>query len=140
MDRVLAVWDLYDGPRTGIAEYRGNPHYFFCGWDPAADDYSNIFDLSPIDEPTLKLALEQWTIWRSWESDYHAGRVAQDTHPGFGGINLRYDELDLLLKAAVAALPLPSIQAIPQFNPDLDDSDLSAGVMRPLLVVWSNVA
>ena len=140
MDRVLTVWDFYDGPRTGIAEYRGSPHYFSCGWDSASDDYSSIFDLSPIDGPTLTLALEQWAIWRTWENDFHAGLVAHDTHPGFGSTNARYDELGRLLKAALVASPLPCIQAIPTFLPDPGSSDLPPGVMRPFLVVWSNAA
>ena len=32
-ERVLMVWDLYDGPRTGLALYNGAAHYFRCEFD-----------------------------------------------------------------------------------------------------------
>jgi hypothetical protein len=35
-EAVHAVWDYFDGPRTGLADYRGRPHYFVCKFDTAA--------------------------------------------------------------------------------------------------------
>lgn len=29
-DPVYMAWDLYDGPRTGIASFQGSSHYFSC--------------------------------------------------------------------------------------------------------------
>ena len=137
MDKLLAVWDFHDCPRTGIAEYDGSPHYFACGWDASADDYSNVFSLTPINETTLALALEQWSIWCAWERDFHAGRVTAETHPNLGGINSRYDELSRLLKAALATLPPAKIQAVAAFSPG-PEASASPSAVRPTMVVWSN--
>ena len=41
-ERVYSVLDYYDGPRAGIANFQGEPHYFICGWDErtgAAEDF-----------------------------------------------------------------------------------------------------
>ena len=75
MEIVHAVWDFYDSPRTGVADYRGQPHYFSCQWDSAADDYSHTYALSPIDSGTFDLVMEQWAIWRKWEFAFQAGEA-----------------------------------------------------------------
>lgn len=46
-ERVYAVWDLYDGVRTGIADLEGMPHYFASQLDESADDYADSFKLYP---------------------------------------------------------------------------------------------
>lgn len=134
---MLAIWDFRDGPRTGIAEYNGRPHYFACDWDTSADDYSNVFSLTPIDKETLALALEQSRLWHAWERNFQAKRVAAATHPVLGGANSRYVELSNLLKAKLAASPHVKLQAVPTFSPAAEASS-SPGVMRQLTVVWSN--
>ena len=57
---VFTVSDYYDGPRSGIANYRGNPHYYECVFDDNNEEYSNIFQLMPVDEESFRLALEDW--------------------------------------------------------------------------------
>src|SRR2546430_8411304 len=69
-ERVYTVNDYYDGPRSGIADHGGQPYYYDCEWDEEADDYADIFILTPVDSDTLALALEQWAIWREWEDAY----------------------------------------------------------------------
>lgn len=49
---VYMVWDLYDGPRTGIA---------------GGDEYAQHFTLTPIGAPLQALAVEQRQIFRCWE-------------------------------------------------------------------------
>lgn len=139
METVQAVWDFYDGPRAGVANYCGHPHYFSCQWDSAADDYSSTYALSPIDSDTFTLVLEQWAIWRSWEIAFHAGQVSSESHPGLGGRDSRYDELQLLLQSRVDALPASNTLVRAEFHPASAD-DLPPGVMRPLLVEWSDAA
>lgn len=79
-ERVYTVWDYYDGPRSGIAEYRGQPHHYNCEWNETKDDYAATFVLTPIDQQTLTLAMEQWAIWRQWQDAFHRGEVPQSTH------------------------------------------------------------
>ena len=90
-ERVLMVWDIYDGVRSGVALYRGEPHYFDCEFDDEAGGYTNVFRLWPIDQNLLTQATEQWQIYRSWELRFHSGEVAVETHPGNRGQNARYE-------------------------------------------------
>ena len=139
MDTVHAIWDFYDGPRTGVADFHGQPHYFSCQWDDAEDDYSNTYSLSPIDADTFALVLQKRAIWQEWEVAFHAGQVSSESHPGLGGRDLRYDQLQVLLQARIGALPAPSFLVQAQFYSASADR-LPIGVMRALLVQWSDAA
>jgi hypothetical protein len=55
-----------DRPREGVANVDGHPHRFVADWDPIEDDYAETFSLYPIDDETLRIASEQWAIWRRW--------------------------------------------------------------------------
>jgi hypothetical protein len=59
--------DYYDGPRKGIANYQGKPHFYECIFHEAKDDYSELFRLTPRDSETYQLAMEDWHIWRCGE-------------------------------------------------------------------------
>ncbi len=137
---VHTVWDYYDGPRTGLADYRGRPHHFVCNFDADADDYSDVFTLSPVDDETFVLALKAWAIWREWETAFHAGAVTEDSHPGFKGNNLTYDAYRAELQERLAhtssfQFPLrATFRAIPGNEP------MPKGMMRPLEVSWQDVA
>ena len=50
-DRVLMVWDIYDGVRSGVALYRGELHCFDCQFDRERGGYTDVFLLWPIDLP-----------------------------------------------------------------------------------------
>ncbi|MFJ4343378.1 hypothetical protein [Streptomyces sp. NPDC088915] len=45
----------------------------------------------------MKLEREQWAIFTRWNDRREAGEVGPECHPGHGGIDARYDELELLL-------------------------------------------
>ena len=100
-ERVHTIWDYYDGPREGLADFLGQPHYYKNTWDEAADDWSPSYELVPIDEETLQLAMEQWAIWLAWNEQFHAGQVPVESHPGNGGKIARYDELEVILEARI---------------------------------------
>src|SRR5262249_53520699 len=100
-ERVYTVWDYYDGPRTGISAFGGQPHHYECEWNQNKQDYADTFVLTPIDQDTLALAMEQWSIWREWEDAFQRGEVLQSTHPGLPGAHSRYAELDATLKARI---------------------------------------
>jgi hypothetical protein len=135
-ERVYTVWDYYDGPRTGVADYDGRPHYYACNWDDASDEYADSYSLSELDDVTLKLALEQWLIWRRWEIAFHSGAMPPESHPGIGGKDARFDELDVLIKARIAAAPvLPGVMGA-VFQGTSEGQDLPRGCLRPLEVEW----
>jgi len=139
METVHTVWEFYDGPRTGIADYNGKPHYFCCKWDAELGDFSEAYSLFLIDAETLQLALAQWGIWREWEFAFHSGKVPASTHPGHGG-NERYNELECLLQTRIKALVAPQARVLARFHPVQGGEVTPVGVMRPFLVEWANAA
>jgi hypothetical protein len=98
---VHTIWDYYDGPREGLADFLGRPHYYKNTWDEAADDWSPWYELVPVDAETLQLALEQWAIWLTWNEKFRAGLVPVESHPGHGGKIPRYDELEVMLESRI---------------------------------------
>jgi hypothetical protein len=73
-DKVYTVNDYWDGPRAGIADFNGQPHYYECQFNEAKDDWSDIFLLKPIDSETLQLAMEDWDSWERWDTAYKEGK------------------------------------------------------------------
>ena len=133
---VLMVWDYYDGPRDGVAEYNGQPYYYKCIWDERADNHSNEFELCPIGSSFLKSATAHWEIFRAWELKFRTGQAPKSTHPDYRGNNLQYDRLDDELKASIKKLTkLPgSFTATFRALPNQDD--LPKNVMRNLEANW----
>jgi hypothetical protein len=135
-ERVYTVWDYYDGPRSGIAAFSGQPHHYDCEWNVNKQDYGDTFVLTPIDRDTLALAMEQWTIWREWEEAFHRGDVPQSTHPGLPGSYGRYAELEVTLKARI---PAKQWRAHGFFRAMPAQEDSPPGVLRELEVEWTDV-
>ncbi|MEV4559257.1 hypothetical protein AB0K51_20025 [Kitasatospora sp. NPDC049285] len=95
-ERVHSELEWYGGPRAGLADVDGKPHYFQgYDWDDAdeADEYS----VWPASDTAVELEREQWAIFATWHEHREAGTVGPETHPGRGGIDDRYDELARLL-------------------------------------------
>ena len=95
--QVRADLDWYDGPRTGLVNIDGSPHYY------ENDDYQqdlrdrDEYFVWPIGDDVAALEVEQWRIFVSWNQRHESGNAALDSHPGHGGIDSRYDELAALL-------------------------------------------
>ena len=134
-ERVHTVSDYYDGPREGLADYIGTPHRYKCEWDEVADDWADTFELTPIDAETFRLAIERWHIWRTWERAFHSGQAAQDSHPGYGGKNARYDELGSLIELRMLSLTSLGVHPTANFRA-LPGQDLPGYMMRELEVEW----
>lgn len=134
---VLMIWDIYDGPRTGLAEHGECPHYFKCLWDEPNDNYSKRFELSPIDASFLKAATQQWKIYREWELKFHTGLVSLETHPGHRGVNQKYDDLDDELKSGIKKLLPLENKFSPEFRALANQDALPTGVLRELEAKWN---
>ncbi|MFA1550529.1 hypothetical protein [Actinomadura chokoriensis] len=94
-ERVHVELDWYDGPRVGVADIDGKPHYFKGHhYERAHEDDEYL--VWPASSAGLEWELEQSAIYIRWNERCQAGLVGPETHPGFGG-NARYDELDSLL-------------------------------------------
>ena len=96
-DRVYTVNEYYDGPKLGVADYRGKPHIYERQFDTDKDDYSERFLLSPIDPELLALLLEDWKIWLRWDAAYRQGNATVKTHPALPEERQRHDELSKLI-------------------------------------------
>lgn len=91
---VELVW--YDGPREGVADVLGVPSRFKSLFD---DEWLGNYFIWPISQESLALEVEAWSIFVGWNKLYENGDADTGSHPGVGGINQRYDEIEELLRA-----------------------------------------
>ena len=104
-ERVYVELEWYDGPRAGIADINGVPHRFDSLFDEKDDEYLGTFRIWPIEKAMFDLEIEQWQIFVEWDALYEAGKVDADSHPGRGGRNARWDEIEVLLKQSRTDVP-----------------------------------
>lgn len=133
---VFTVTEYYDGPRKGIADYQGKPHLYECLFDEAADNYSQSFLLTPLDQESFDLAMEDWEIWRRWEDAFHSGKADKSTHPALPHEARRHAELKQILEKSLVTDPKKALTRIGQFDVR-GASSLPRGVLRPLQVKWT---
>ncbi|WP_326587134.1 hypothetical protein [Streptomyces sp. NBC_01294] len=94
--RVYAELDWHDGPRAGLADIDGRPHYFRSHDYDQADE-ADEYVVWPASEAAVVLEREQWAIFARWNQRREAGAAGPESHPGHGGVDARYDELTRLL-------------------------------------------
>ena len=100
---VDTIWAYHDQPRMGVAHFDGGPHYYEREFDDAADEYSDVYSLIPISEPTFGLVMERWQIWLRWKAAFDASETTIETHPALPHERARYDELDQVIRQEIAA-------------------------------------
>jgi hypothetical protein len=128
-ETVFTVTDYWDGPRQGIANYLGTPHFYECVFDKAKQDYSQLFRLTPIGPEIFQMAMEDWAIWEQWKSAFHAGTVDVKTHPALPHETERHEELKRTLDKVLVTDQTKAITRLGQFQ--------VLGVMRTLQVKWT---
>jgi hypothetical protein len=134
-ERVYTMTDYYDGPRGGIASFNGKPHAYASLFDTSEEDYSDTFELRPVDDETLRLALEDWEIWIRWQDAYRAGLVSIESHPALPTDRERHDEITPILVARLEALSGPVVRARAIFRPTPGHADAEGG--RWLEAQWT---
>lgn len=55
---VLTVHDWWDGPRAGVANFGGKPHLYISSWDDAAEDWSEVYTLAPLEPNQIMATIE----------------------------------------------------------------------------------
>ncbi|MBF9239958.1 hypothetical protein I2I05_21380 [Hymenobacter sp. BT683] len=117
---VYTMTDWYDGPRKGVANFEGTPHYYECPWyagiDTGSGELPGHYLLTPLDAETFRLALEDWAIWERWEAAFAAGMTTQDTHPVLPEDRPRHDEIEQLLLSKLVTNPLTCRRAKGAFS------------------------
>jgi hypothetical protein len=94
-EEVFTVTDYYDGPLTGVANFRGHPYFYER--IPTKNGYSDQYWLTPVSAETLELAQEDWEIWLRWESAFHVGETTRETHPALPEDRQRHNEIRAVL-------------------------------------------
>ncbi|GGY77552.1 hypothetical protein [Streptomyces omiyaensis] len=95
-ERVYVESEGHGGPRAGLGDIGGGPHYFQGDdWDDT--DEADAYRVWPANDAAVELEREQWAIFARWNERHGAGSAELETHPGRGGVDARYDELSLLL-------------------------------------------
>ncbi len=108
-ERVYTTWDYYDGPREGIADFRGKPHIYKCQFSEPDDDWTDLFWLMEIDQELFKLAEEKWTIFLRWKREFELGNASLDSHPALPEDRARFDELGITLGDRLKLRPERSV-------------------------------
>ena len=140
-EKVHTIKDLYDGVRTGTADFSGAPHYFSSLYDERADEYVDNFRLYPVSEHFMERELRHWAIFRAWERKFHRGLVPLGTHPGRGGVDVHYDDLSRWLNEQIRLLvPIPSLLLTATFRALPGQEELPVGVLRELEVAWTQAS
>jgi hypothetical protein len=132
---VFTITDYWDGPLNGIANFQGNPHFYERIFDSSIDDYSDVYRLTPVDERTFRVALEDWEIWCRWEWAFHSGKAGIESHPALPEDAARHEELKRILNKALQS----STNAIIQRGAFSARGDSNMpGIRRRQQVKWTN--
>jgi hypothetical protein len=135
---VHTVKDYYDGPRSGIANYTGSPHFYDCIFDEQKDDYTDLFRLTPIAPETFNLAMEDWEIWRRWEIAFHSGKTDLSTHPCLPQDYRRHHEIKPILDRKLVTDPKIAITRVGKFEA-IGNARLPTSLLRELEVKWEQI-
>jgi hypothetical protein len=122
--------------RQGIANLKGQPHFYDCVFDESQGGYTNLYRLTPITRHIFDLAIEDWGIWQRWELAFHTGRTALESHPALPQDRTRHEEIMALLGSAPKTDPDTSIIRVGAFEV-IGTPKLPKGVLRPLQVKWT---
>ena len=120
---VHTIYDYFDQPLRGIADFEGKPHHYEREFDETADDFTDVFRLTPISESIFKLAMEKWQIWSRWLVAFQAGTTTIDSHPALPAERPRYEELQRLVDEHIANARTHMIRARGRFAVSADRSD-----------------
>jgi len=96
---------------------------------------ADTFLLMPIDPEVFSLALEDWAIWRRWESAFYQGNANRETHPALPEDRQRHEELKRLLEVRLVLDPTRAIRAKAEFQVR-HDSEWNGHGSNPLEVRW----
>ena len=123
-ETVYTVHDYFDGPRNGIASYRGLPHAFKCEWSYEADEWGREFLLSPIAPEQLSATLEQRSIWQRYLATSRQGALGPGyQYPALACDRARYEQLNAVVEQALLVDEAMALRAVPEFRRVTESSD-----------------
>jgi hypothetical protein len=134
-ESVFAIYDFWDGPRTGIAEFMNAPHFFECVFDQDKDEWSNSFFLIPLGPEAFVAGMDTWNIFLRWRAAFDAGKTSLDTHPALPEDRTKYEESSRILKGEISSGRGNLIQRLGQFE-HVEKPD-ARGLLASWRVRWS---
>lgn len=135
-ETVFTVSEYYDGPRGGLASFRGVPHIYECIFDEKNEIYSDSYFLVPVGPDILTAAMNNWQIFLKWRGAYDAGQTTLATHPALPEDKVRYEENRRALERAIASAKPWAIRVRGEFDV-LGDPGLKRDVHTRWQVKWS---
>lgn len=137
-EKIHTIQDWWDGPREGVADYKGKPHVFTRVFDEDLDDYSDFFLLTPITEEEFHLIMEGNEIWKRWVMDFEERLVPLSSHPCLPEERARYEEIKALTQHLFDANQTSSLSVMGEvrWNPDAEESKYRNFSFQPLEMKW----
>ncbi|MEQ9459994.1 MAG: hypothetical protein RIG82_03445, partial [Phycisphaeraceae bacterium] len=135
---VHTVIEYYDGPRRGIADFNGKPHFFESDFRDVDDGERDTFNLYPLSVELFLLAMEDWAIWLRWHDAYSTGTATIESHPALPEDRERHDELERLLRWDKLVQTPPAARMHGQFDA-LPGARNAGTTARGFLVQWTPI-
>jgi hypothetical protein len=98
---VHVIYDYWDQPRTGVADYHGEPHWFENIFDEEHDTYSEDYRLTRLTPEESARAKELSEIFLRWRQAFDRGEVDLSSHPALPQDTERYAELKDGIQSAI---------------------------------------
>lgn len=70
LDKIITINDYYDGINLGIATLGGKPCIYESFFYDTGDTSTDLFYLTPIDEDTYKIVMNDWERWIKWVEEH----------------------------------------------------------------------
>ena len=130
MDFVYS-FDWYDGPRSGVADYDGRPHYFESQWADIDHIDEDWFKLSPISQEVFELELEREHLWDKYAAASAIGILGPEHHPFLPSDRPRGEELIQILEKTLKIDEAQQMLSKAEFAPINEQSrqDIKARMM-----------
>ena len=124
-ERVYTIEDWYDGPRAGVADFRGVPHFYRSVYLDSSEWNSDEdrFELTPLSKELFDWMLEADALFQRWDTARRTRAVAADPAPDELRIlpedRSRYQLLESNIATAVAASrPIATMRGQFEYNPN----------------------
>ena len=126
------AYDWYDGPISGVANWRETPYYFeYQGYN---ENQKESLYLTPIEKDILKLVKEDWQIWKNWDSAFHKGETNKETHPFLPKDRKRGKQLKKLLDEHLKINPMNYIELDAVFEVKTNQKNVMG--QKEIIVKW----
>jgi hypothetical protein len=115
-ERVYTIDEWDEGPRSGVANFAGAPHYF-----RSVGESRERFELTPLPRELFELILEADALFHRWHPGPHTrSAIAFDgASAADGEERARYETLQSDIAAALQALaPVAVVRGDFDFDPD----------------------